>query len=55
MKGVKIRHDWKSIIAHPEMEKFEEEWRACSPAERKVLAALTKQPNAPVTQTFGKQ
>lgn len=46
---------WKVIISHLEMEKFEEEWRVCSPAERKVLAALVKQPHAPVTQTFGKQ
>jgi len=46
---------WTPIIAHLEMEKFEEEWRTCSPTEKKVLSALAKQPNAPVTQTFGKQ
>lgn len=46
---------WKSIIAHLEMEKFEEEWRSCPPAERKVLAALARRPGAPVTQTLGKQ
>ncbi|MGB9849125.1 MAG: AAA family ATPase [Moorellaceae bacterium] len=45
---------WESIIGHLEMEKFEEEWRACTPAERKVLAALARHPGAPVTKTFGK-
>ncbi|MCL6478569.1 MAG: ATP-binding protein [Peptococcaceae bacterium] len=46
---------WPDVISHLELEKFEEEWRACSPAERKILSVLVKQPDAPVTQTFGKQ
>lgn len=46
---------WPEVISHLELEKFEEEWRACSPAERKILSVLVKHPDAPVTQTFGKQ
>lgn len=50
-----FRRHWKTVIGHLEMEKFEEEWRACSPTERKVLSILVQKPDAPVTQTFGKQ
>lgn len=45
---------WGEVAAHLEMEKFEEEWRACSPAERKALLELVRRPGAPVTQALGK-
>lgn len=46
---------WQYVINHLETEKFEEEWKACSIAERGILAALARQPDAPVTRTFGNQ
>jgi GTPase SAR1 family protein len=55
LNGEVFEKHWSSIVAHLEMEKFEEEWRACSPAEKKILSVLARQSDVPVTQTFGKQ
>lgn len=54
LDGKVFDEHWESVIAHLEMEKFEEEWRACSPAEKKVLSVLAQRSDVPVTQAFGK-
>ncbi|MGQ9533388.1 MAG: AAA family ATPase [Desulfotomaculales bacterium] len=46
---------WPVVIGHLEVEKFEEEWRAASPAERTVLRALARDPDRPLVQAVGRQ